>query len=51
MKESEIIKLIGEIGFSDFKLFMRGRTVGISEDGSFDYYPQDFEDFLLMVGK
>ena len=46
MKKQEVLKKIGKKHWKEFLNFMKGQTVGINPDGSFDYYEQDVENFL-----
>lgn len=50
MKAEEVKKEIGESNWDKFCEWMYGQTVGINEDGSFDYYACDvmaFKEKLL----
>lgn len=46
MREEEVIKLIGKKNLKAFFNFMRGKTIGINSDGSFDYYDCDVKQFV-----
>jgi len=46
MKKEEVIKRIGKEKWKKFAKFMQGQTVGLNDDGSFDYYECDVENFL-----
>ena len=50
MNKKEVIKKIGKKRWKEFEEFMRGQTVGLNKDGSFDYYANDVEDFLSNRG-
>ena len=46
MNINEVIDKIGEDKLKDFEKFMRGQTIGMNDDGSYDYYPQDVDRFM-----
>lgn len=46
MTEKEVIDHIGLERWEEFYKFMYGQTVGVNEDGSFNYYDCDVENFL-----
>ena len=46
MNEKEVKKRIGKGRWKEFEKFMRGQTVGLNDDGTYDYYEQDVENFL-----
>ena len=46
MTMDEVKKKIGEDRVDEFLYFMRGQTVGVSEDGEIEYFIQDVENFM-----
>ena len=51
LRKSEVIKLIGKKRWKEFEEFMTGQTVGLNEDGSYDYYECDVENFLRPANR
>ena len=45
MTEQEVKQRIGEENWEAFNQWMRGRTVGLNDDGSLDFYEQDVRRF------
>ena len=45
MTEAEVMDRIGEENWDKFLEFMVGQTVGSNEDGSFDFFECDVENF------
>ena len=45
------MKIIGKNRWKEFDDFMIGQTMGLNEDGSYDYYEQDVENFLRPVNR
>lgn len=50
MNKKEVEKRIGKKFEHEFEIFMRGQTVGINKDGTFDYYEQDVDKFCKIWG-
>jgi hypothetical protein len=46
MTKEEVIKKIGADRWDEFCDFMAGQTCGIAENGEYDYYDCDVENFL-----
>lgn len=46
MNAKEVKKLVGTKGWAEFSKWMRGQTVGVNKDGSYDYYSYDVERFM-----
>jgi len=51
MKKEEVTKRIGKNRWKKFLDFMKGQTVGINPDESFDYYERDVKNFLRKPEK
>ncbi|MFH1752279.1 MAG: hypothetical protein ABH821_05060 [archaeon] len=49
MNKKQVIERIGKSKWKEFEEFMRGQTVGVNKDGSFDYYEWDVENFLRPI--
>jgi len=49
MNIKDVEKQIGKKNMKKFDDFMRGQTIGILDDGSFDYYVQDVEKFKRVI--
>lgn len=45
MTEQEVTDLIGKENWDAFILWMRGQTIGISDDGVINYYSHDVHQF------
>jgi len=51
MTLEQVIAIMGEENAQEFQKFMVGQTVGMNEDGSFDYYECDVANFLRPSGR
>jgi len=51
MTLEQVVAKVGKERLREFQEFMVGQTVGENEDGSFNYYDCDVENFLRPPGK
>lgn len=50
MTESEFIGMYGQVIYDDFRKFMRGQTVRITEEGETYYYKHDIDNYFANDG-
>jgi len=49
MDEKQVINKIGKKNWNKFIKFMAGQTVGLLDDGKFDYYEWDVDRFIARI--
>jgi len=49
MTKKQVIKILGKNNWNEFLKWMRGQTIGVNPDGSFDYYEHDVKAFVRKL--
>ena len=49
MNKEEVRELIGDSNWREFLDYMHGKTVGVNDDGSTDFYDWNVERFIMSL--